>query len=506
MVRSRSYYSIILLLLLATSAEAQRVELLDFYLPTCAPCRAMGPTIDRLASEGLPVRKIDGSRDVALAQRFRVNSYPTFIIMVDGVESGRVVGMTSHESLRTLLTQAGANRATTNPVADSRTFVPTTGSRNFTVGPDAGPGQQSFGQRSQTSAPSSLAPRDAQLIETSVRLTVVDDMGKSYGTGTIIDARAGEALVATCAHLFRDANGRPIETQGRLTIELFQQDSSGLRVIQRVPGTLVVQDFEADVALVRMSPQGTVPVARVASSPGSIVVGNPVRSVGCDLGADPSVRASRVVSLDRYHGPPNIETTGAPVQGRSGGGLFNEAGELIGICFAADNEADEGLYAGLASIHAQIDRIGLSELYRGTPAPQEPATLSLAQANPAPLSMPESTAVRPAATNPFDSDSRIPGQFAQAEPSGGRESQLQPVEPWPQAEPLFRAQDRVSPGMNPVERATLEEIVRRGSTSEVVLVIRSNEPGGKTEVMTLDSASPAMVEALRSLGAPNSGR
>ena len=181
MVRSRSYYSIILLLLLATSAEAQRVELLDFYLPTCAPCRAMGPTIDRLASEGLPVRKIDGSRDVALAQRFRVNSYPTFIIMVDGVESGRVVGMTSHESLRTLLTQAGANRATTNPVADSRTFVPTTGSRNFTVGPDAGPGQQSFGQRSQTSAPSSLAPRDAQLADDQDEASALSDLtGNAY--------------------------------------------------------------------------------------------------------------------------------------------------------------------------------------------------------------------------------------------------------------------------------------------------------------------------------------
>jgi hypothetical protein len=57
-------------------------------------------------------------------------------------------------------------------------------------------------------------------------------------------------------------------------------------------------------------------------------------------------------------GAANIETAGIPVQGRSGGGLFNNHGELIGVCFAADKELDEGLYCGTQVIHDRLNKIG----------------------------------------------------------------------------------------------------------------------------------------------------
>ena len=474
MVHPRTFHMLAILLLVATQATAQQVELLDFYLPTCAPCQAMAPAIDRLAAEGVPVRKIDGTQDPALAQQFRVNSYPTFVILVDGVESGRVVGATSHESLRSLITQAGGSRPVARPVsASSRNFDSHghNSHRNFTVGPDAGPGMASAPRpRAQAQAPHQAVPQPVGgLIDKTVRLTVIDDSGRSHGAGTIIDARSGEALVVTCAHLFRDHAGQPINTEGRLTVEIFQQGPTGPQQVQRVPGSLVVHDFEADVALVRMRPTAAVQVAQVANSPGSIQAGNAVRSVGCDLGDDPSVRDSRIVSINRYNGPPNIETTGAPVQGRSGGGLFNDTGELIGICFAADNEANEGLYAGLASIHEQLDRIGMSELYQAAPAARAPLTVAMA---------------------PFS------GVEAQSNGAASRESRLEPVAPLPDS--TMRAQNVVRPdSMSLIERATLEEIARRGEQSEIVLLIRSNSPGSKTEVLTLDSASPAMVETLR---------
>ena len=60
--------------------------------------------------------------------------------------------------------------------------------------------------------------------------------------------------------------------------------------------------------------------------------------------------------MDRFQGPSNIEASGAPVEGRSGGGLFNTRGELIGVCFAADPRANEGLYTSLPTIQSELQR------------------------------------------------------------------------------------------------------------------------------------------------------
>jgi hypothetical protein len=74
---------------------------------------------------------------------------------------------------------------------------------------------------------------------------------------------------------------------------------------------------------------------------------------------------SQIAAIDKYVGPPNIEVIGHPVDGRSGGGLFAaDTGHLIGVCNMADPADDEGIYAALATIHWELDRIGLRQIYQ----------------------------------------------------------------------------------------------------------------------------------------------
>ena len=50
--------------------------------------------------------------------------------------------------------------------------------------------------------------------------------------------------------------------------------------------------------------------------------------------------------------------------------------------------------------------------------------------------------------------------------------------------------------LEPGEQAALEEIQRRGADAEVICIIRSRDPSGKSEVITLPNASPEFVRAL----------
>lgn len=438
MVRSVWAALAVVAIAFCTAAACGETVLLDFTSPHCGPCQQMLPLVDRLAAEGVDVRKIDVSQDPMTAQRFGVTRWPTFIVLADGREVKRVVGAMSYESLRAMC-GAITETAATAPVAAE---------------PQA-----------------ALTPEEMQMLRSTVRIKVIDSKGHSYGTGTIIDTRQGEALVLTCGHLFRTPDGKTPQ----VVVETFEATPSGVQVVEQLAGEIISFDLNRDIGLVSVRPKQTVQVARVAASPQAIDVNARVWSVGCNQGAEPTVRSSLVTALDRYHGPPNIETSGAPVVGRSGGPLFNSQGEVIGVCYAADEKDDEGLYAGLGSLHAELDRLGLSDIYRAT-----------------------------AVSSPF--------QTASTTASGP--NRMVPVAPLPQ--PVVRGQDPASSlgpsenavastgpvpmsGLTAAEQATLEEISKRAEQAEVICIVRPHEPSGRSEVITLQNASSAFVAALSAL-------
>ena len=468
----RSMGALALALLLAAVLAAPtfaKTELYFFSSPYCGPCQQLKPTVAQFAKAGYPVRQFDVTQHPALASQFRVDRVPCLVMVADGAEMFRQVGGDQQTIARMF--------ATAGVTPNSQTVAP----RPSTTGP--APSLPVLTERRTETVP--VATSDTfskQLLESSVRITVTDSTGKSYGTGTIIDTRQGDALVVTCGHLFRGESA-----QGDITIERFAVTSRGLQVIDRSQGKLESHDLGRDVGLVSFRPNTPVTSAKVASNFGERV-NDRLWSVGCDLGADPTVRNTRVTDINRYNGAPNVECSGAPVQGRSGGGLFNQAGELVGICFAADNEGDEGLYSGLASVHAELDGLGLQDVYGGISMARGPQVADNS---------------RDMAQLPSRPNIDTRGQDPDSTPSFPMEPITSPS-PRPSQFPATPASVSTPPtellnNLSPVEQASLQEIAQRAVESEIVVIVRPREAGSNSEVIKLNRVSPEFLQALRAM-------
>lgn len=118
------------MLTLASLAAAPQDVLYDFYSTSCGPCQMMMPVVHRLYAEGYPVRTIDVGQRPDLADRYNVQSVPTFILVVGGQEQQRLVGMQDESTLRQLLAQipqrrpAPAQMVNTSPPPRPRRSLP----------------------------------------------------------------------------------------------------------------------------------------------------------------------------------------------------------------------------------------------------------------------------------------------------------------------------------------------------------------------------------------------
>jgi thiol-disulfide isomerase/thioredoxin len=462
------------------AACGAEIVLLDFWSPTCGPCMQMKPTVESLVNARYPIRQVDTSREQEMAQQYNVTGIPCFVMLVDGQEVDRVVGATSSERLQKMFTRAKEIVASRRPqiLNQSPELPPRGEAANAISNRDV-----STTDRDDPVRPGVAdihIPRDADwprqfdsnLVSSSVRLTLEDAKGRSHGTGTVIDAREGEALVITCGHLFRETKG-----ESPVSVELFESGPQGVRVVETVTGKVISYDLERDVAFVSIRPTHPVCVAQVAPQRTHVARGDRAASVGCSNGQDPTVMATRVTWLDRYQGPPNIEASGAPVVGRSGGGLFNDKGQLVGVCFAADYEGNKGLYAGLDSIHDELKRLGLQEIYA------KPETGLLADNS--------TNAFGPLAAGPI-----VRGQEMPAAPAQSLDGPANPPIAGSNIGPQDSSAAESQPLNNPIEQATLEEVVSRAATKKVVCIIRSDEPGVEDEIITIENVSKEFVEAL----------
>lgn len=82
------------------------IKLLDYKASWCGPCRLMEPVIEELKKElgdKIEVVEIDVDEKSEEATKYGVMSIPTYIILKDGKEVGRKIGVTSKEDLLKLI-------------------------------------------------------------------------------------------------------------------------------------------------------------------------------------------------------------------------------------------------------------------------------------------------------------------------------------------------------------------------------------------------------------------
>ncbi len=474
----------------SASAAAPRGVLLDFTATWCGPCQKMSPLVSRLKREGYPIRKVDVDQEPALAERFNVSSIPAFVLVVEGKEVARSVGATTESNLRRMLAripsahmQQPANmkkndevifvsndqkagqfdlKRSSQPASiqlAQNTTKPKKKSRGFNI-PFFGKSKKSdesvpveepviraqFGESSGdqlSGTTQKQSPTDWRA--SAIRIRVKDKKGLDLGSGTIIHSAVGRTLIMTCSHIFKE-----LKDDSVIEVDVFRGEKHETYV-----GTLIRYNMVADVGLISIPTAEILPAAKVAGIEHQVKQGDIVASIGCNGGDLPTLEKIQVTELNRFLGPDNIECTGMPVQGRSGGGLFDRSGQLVGVCFAVDKEEKRGLYAGLPVIHKLLDQSKLSALYKQSEIQQQ-------------TSEPEIPAAEP--------NQELLAEFLE------RAMPSQPV--------------AVSTTGNP-DLSELQAALEQVGESEVVCIIRPlNKPKSASRVVIINKASSKFVSYL----------
>lgn len=339
-------------------------------------CDDMHRTTDQAIRDGWVVRRIDTKREPHISIRWQISNVPTTVLVRNGREIDRILGPIAYPELQRRLSAASSvdsmrssadrNRDRVekeSPILRGQSpldMIPMAAAlaNSSSVAIAKSTGSMFSNQRDppslrELSEPGRL-PSDPQGATVRIRVDEPSQNSISTGTGTIIDSHSGEALVLTCGHLFRD-----YQNQAKITVETFLDGQ-----IQSYPATLI--DFQAnemDIGLIAFRSNRTIPVARLIPKNRALTEGQRVFSWGCDHGALPSRRDSQISKLNRYTGAANVEVDGEPVVGRSGGGLFDDRGELIGVCYAASPVYKEGLYNAAEVVYFELAKLGLQRLF-----------------------------------------------------------------------------------------------------------------------------------------------
>jgi S1-C subfamily serine protease len=182
----------------------------------------------------------------------------------------------------------------------------------------------------------------------------IKEMNLSGRSGSPTTSAADKDVRVTGSGVLISANGyvltnhHVIENSTRFVIEL-----GGPSGRQNYQAEVVAQDKDNDLAILKVKdPQFTgFPLRYAFKESGFIDVGSQVFTIGyphalSGMGKDPKFTDGKISSKTGYNGSVNAFQTTIPVQpGNSGGPVFNESGQLIGVINATFRQADNVSYA-----------------------------------------------------------------------------------------------------------------------------------------------------------------
>ena len=81
--------------------NSDKTVLIDFYADWCGPCKMFSPVVEAVAVENEDIKvvkiNVDNAQDIAI--KYQVMSIPTTVIIKNGQEVNRAVGMMSKSDL-----------------------------------------------------------------------------------------------------------------------------------------------------------------------------------------------------------------------------------------------------------------------------------------------------------------------------------------------------------------------------------------------------------------------
>ncbi len=85
--------------------KSDKKVLIDFYAEWCGPCKMLSPIVEKVAKENENIKfvRIDVDEEQNLAISYNIMSIPTLVVIEDGKEINRVVGLVSKNELLELL-------------------------------------------------------------------------------------------------------------------------------------------------------------------------------------------------------------------------------------------------------------------------------------------------------------------------------------------------------------------------------------------------------------------
>lgn len=85
--------------------ESEKTVLIDFYAEWCGPCKRLSPIVEEVAAEETEVKfvkmNIDNCEDIAI--EYQVMSIPTLVVIENGKEVNRSVGLIDKEQVKDLI-------------------------------------------------------------------------------------------------------------------------------------------------------------------------------------------------------------------------------------------------------------------------------------------------------------------------------------------------------------------------------------------------------------------